>query len=78
MSDLTAIEAILRRLTRNNDLTVTSTSILKEIPGLDSLKMIHLMVSIEQEFKIRFTTSEILQFKHLHELTNAISAKKKS
>jgi acyl carrier protein len=46
-----------------------------EVEGWDSLTYINLIVAIESEFRIRFTTAEITALKNVGELTDLIGRK---
>ncbi|WP_026046858.1 acyl carrier protein [Sphingomonas sp. PAMC 26621] len=46
-----------------------------DIPEWDSLSHVRLMVAVERAFAIRFTSSEIEDFKVLGDLVTAIAAK---
>lgn len=46
-----------------------------DIEEWDSLKHIQLIVAIEKHFKIRFTATEILKYKNIGEMCDAIERK---
>jgi acyl carrier protein len=46
-----------------------------EVEGWDSLTYINLIVAIESEFRIRFTTAEITALKNVGELADLIGRK---
>lgn len=47
----------------------------KEVEGWDSLTYINLIVAIESEFRIRFTTAEITALQNVGELADLIGRK---
>lgn len=47
----------------------------KDISGWDSLMQVNLVVSIEEEFDVRFTTDEIASISCIGEMKQAISSK---
>jgi acyl carrier protein len=47
----------------------------KEVEGWDSLTYINLIVAIESEFRIRFTTAEITALENVGELADLIGRK---
>jgi acyl carrier protein len=47
----------------------------KDVDGWDSLTHIRLILSVEKEFKIRFTTSEIGNLENVGDLTALVKAR---
>lgn len=58
-----------------DDFELLSETVAYEVPGWDSLRHIAILTAIENEFKIRFSTFEILRLKNLGEL-QALTIKK--
>lgn len=56
----------------NNEIELTMESTAKEVEDWDSLSHIHLMVAIEKHFKIRFTSTEISNFKNVGEMVETV------
>lgn len=56
----------------NEEIQLTMDSTAKDIEDWDSLSHIHLMVAIEKHFKIRFTSSEISNFKNVGEMVETV------
>lgn len=56
----------------NEEIELTMESTAKDIEDWDSLSHIHLMVAIEKHFKIRFTSSEISNFKNVGEMVESV------
>lgn len=50
----------------------------KHIPGWDSLMQVNLIVSVEEEFGVRFTSKEIVAFECIGDMKRTISAKQKA
>lgn len=46
-----------------------------EVPGWDSLNHANVIVAIEQDYYVRFTSLEILKCKNIGDLQNLISSK---
>ena len=59
------------------DLELTETSNANDIEEWDSLNHIQLIVAIEKEFKIKFTSREIMKWKNVGEMVNSIEEKLK-
>jgi acyl carrier protein len=47
----------------------------KDVPGWDSLTHIRLLLTIEREFRIKFTVTEVGELKNVGELMEKIQAK---
>jgi len=57
------------------DLMVGRQTTAKDVEDWDSLTHINLIVAVEKEFKIRFTTAEVTNLKNVGELIDAILRK---
>jgi acyl carrier protein len=56
-------------------LTLARGTTARDVEGWDSLMHINLIVAIEREFKIRFTTREIARLQNVGELIDLIAGK---
>lgn len=50
---------IFREVLENDDIELTESTVAADIPEWDSLNHIYLVVAIEKQFKIKFTTHQI-------------------
>jgi acyl carrier protein len=57
----------------NSRLNINSTT--SEIEGWDSITHIEFIITLENEFQIKFTASEMAEFKNLKELCEVIQKK---
>lgn len=50
---------IFRDVLENDDIELTESTVAADVPEWDSLNHIYLVVAIEKQFKIKFTTHQI-------------------
>lgn len=74
---LSQLQEIFRDTLDNEELVLAFETTASDVEGWDSLTHIHLVVSIEKHFKVRFTSKEIQSWKDISELVDGILAKKK-
>jgi acyl carrier protein len=78
---MTAIEAharaekVFQNVFHRADLRISDKMTAKDVPGWDSLNHVILMVAIEKEFKIRFSTLELLKLQSVGDLLLLIAQK---
>jgi len=63
---------IMRDLFDEEDLQYSDTLKADDVEGWDSLSHVRFLVAVEQEFGLRFTSSEIDSFKNVGELLDVI------
>ena len=66
---------VFRHLFGDETLTLSRATTAQDVEGWDSLMHINLIVAIEREFRIRFTTREIAGLKNVGELMDLIALK---
>jgi acyl carrier protein len=69
------LTSIFRDVFDDDSLTLHDDMTADNVKGWDSLAHVDLIVAIEKEFKIRFTTGEISGLKSVGELTALVSRK---
>ena len=57
------------------DLTITRQLTAADVAGWDSLMHVRLILAVEKDFGVRFTTSEVASFTNVGELADAIERK---
>jgi len=60
----------------DDKIVLTPDTTAKEVDGWDSLTNIQLIVATERKYKVRFSASEIMNFKNIGELADAVLTKK--
>jgi acyl carrier protein len=74
---LSQLQEIFRDTLDDQEIILTYDTTANDVEGWDSLTHIHLVVSIEKYFKLRFTAKEIQGWKNIGELSEGIIAKQK-
>ena len=72
---LEQVNSVFKDVLDNEEIVVTANTTADDIDEWDSLSHIQLVVAIEKHFKIRFTSSEINNFKNVGEMCLGIQAK---
>ena len=72
---LEKLTEIFRILFNNNTLTLNDDMVATDVPGWDSFIHINLMISIEEEFGIKFTNEEVAKMQNVGELKNLLNGK---
>jgi acyl carrier protein len=69
------LSPILRDLFDDETLVAVPELTASDVEGWDSLNHVRLIMTIEREFKIRFSAAEVMDLKSLGELMDLIAAK---
>ena len=69
------VTEIFRDVLDNEEIVLADTTTANDIEEWDSLSHIQLIVAIEKDFKIKFTSAEILSWKNVGEMIDNISKK---
>jgi acyl carrier protein len=72
---MTRLTGVFRSVFGNEILRLSRTTTAQDVDGWDSLMHINLIVAIEREFKIRFTTREITALQNIGDLVDLIARK---
>lgn len=72
---LKRIQAIFQDVLDNEDIELNAETTAEDIEEWDSLSHIQLIVAIEKELKIKFTSMEILSWKNVGEMIECIMLK---
>lgn len=62
-----------RSIFNNRDIRLTRSTTANDIKGWDSLMHINLIVAVEKEFHIRFTTVEVMSLNNVGDLADTIA-----
>lgn len=72
---LKTVNNIFIDVLENDDLVINNETSAKDVEEWDSLNHIQLIVAIEKKFKLKFKSSEILSWKNVGEMCDAIHNK---
>lgn len=75
---LSELENIFRDILDEDSLNLTRETTANDVDGWDSLTHIQLIVAIEKQFKVKFSSKEILSWKNVGELLDSLKAKANS
>ena len=69
------LTSVLRSVFDDKDIEIDETTTAADIERWDSLSHIHLILAIEKEFSVRFTTREVRSLKSVGDLLRMIEQK---
>jgi acyl carrier protein len=64
---------IFRDVLENDDIELTELTVAADVPEWDSLNHIYLVVAIEKQFKIKFTTHQIQSWQCVGDVLNELN-----
>ena len=72
---LQTVQEVFRDILDNEEINLVEETTANDVDEWDSLTHIQLIVAIEKKFKIKFTSKEILSWKNVGEMVDAICSK---
>jgi acyl carrier protein len=73
--DLQRLTGIFRTLFNDDNLVLRDDLTAPDVPGWDSMNHVTLVVLIEEEFQVRFTTDEVTSFQNVGDLIRVLGEK---
>ncbi len=64
---------IFREVLENDDIELNESTVAADVPEWDSLNHIYLVVAIEKQFKIKFTTHQIQSWQRVGDVLNELN-----
>ena len=75
MDTLQQIQEVFRNIFDDETITISRDTTAEDIEAWDSVQNVTLMLEVESEFGVRFSTSEIAYLKHVGELVDLVEKK---
>jgi acyl carrier protein len=72
------VNTVFRHILDDEGIVLTDETTANDVAGWDSLTHIQLVVAVEKEFRIRFTSREIQHWKRVGEMIDSIGTKVKN
>ena len=72
---LAKLQEIYRNVLDNEDIVLTNETTADDIEEWDSLTHVQLVVAIEKDFKIKFSSKEILSWQNVGDLVDCVANK---
>ncbi|PWG82184.1 acyl carrier protein [Pararcticibacter amylolyticus] len=72
---LKEVNEIFKDVLDNEDVVINFDTVASDVDDWDSLNHIQLIAAIEKAFRIKFTSTEIYQFKNVGEMISSINSK---
>ena len=66
---------IFRTLFNNPDLILSEGLVATDVPGWDYFNHVNLMITIEQEFGVKFTNEEVAKMQNIDDLKKVLEGK---
>jgi acyl carrier protein len=66
------LQQVFREVFDDDDIVITDATTARDIPDWDSLAHVSLIVAVEQEFSVRFASSDVGGLKNVGELRQLI------
>ena len=70
---LKQVQDIFRDILDDEEIVLEDSTTANDVEGWDSLTHIQLIVAIEKQFKIKFTSKEILSWRNVGEMLDSIT-----
>jgi acyl carrier protein len=70
---LLQITDVMRRVFKQDDLTITPATVAGDVERWTSIRHIHLVVEIEKHFKVKFKSLEIQKWANVGDLIKSVS-----
>ena len=71
-----SVAAVIRDILEQPDVSITETTAAGDIEGWDSFKQIEILITLESEFGIKFTSAEMDSLKNVGDLVAVVRRKR--
>ena len=69
------LDSIFQDVLDDEEIRLTPATTAADVPGWDSLNHVRLMVSVESEFKVKFTAAELNKLKNVGDLVALLQSR---
>jgi acyl carrier protein len=69
------VTAILREVFDRDDIEATPTLAADQVEGWDSFKQVEILIAVQEEFSVKFSSRELDSLKNVGDLVNIVVAK---
>jgi len=69
------ITAILREVFDRDDIEATPTLAADQVEGWDSFKQVEILIAVQEEFSVKFSSRELDSLKNVGDLVNIVVSK---
>ena len=77
MDTLTQLQNVFRNIFEDDSLTISRETTAQDIEAWDSVQNVTLMLEVESDFGVRFSTAEMAYLKNVGDLVDIIEKKRK-
>jgi acyl carrier protein len=69
------LKTVILKQLNLDEFNMTDETIAPDVPGWDSLNHINIIVAVEEYFKVKFKSMEVLKLKNVGDLQNLVNLK---
>jgi acyl carrier protein len=71
----TELKNVILKQLNLDEFEINDETVAPEVPGWDSLSHVNIIVAVEEHFKVKFKSMEVLKLKNVGDLQNLVNQK---
>jgi len=71
----TELKNVILKQLNLDEFEINDETVAPEVPGWDSLSHVNIIVAVEEHFKVKFKSMEVLKLKNVGDLQNLVNLK---